>query len=69
MRHFAFAAPLLLLPACTAVDYIGTAADYVVTRYCDRAPALREGLRAEVASAIAPNRIVVECAGDQEQPS
>ncbi|NIR58931.1 MAG: hypothetical protein GWO02_05135 [Gammaproteobacteria bacterium] len=67
-RRFAVLLPMALagatvvLAACKHEQYVGG----VVERYCKSSPESRALLRQQVNDDIAPHRIEVTCAGDEE---
>ena len=61
MKYLIIGFAMAALQGCSFTDYASTA----VQLYCGKPKAERELLRTVVANKIAPNRIEIECAGDE----
>lgn len=60
------ALPALVLSACgLTVQRIAPKAAAAVAAYCREPQAVRLALRAQVAEAVRPNAVRIDCAGDQ----
>lgn len=55
---------IILIQGCSKMDTVKLAASHTVERYCSIPEGGRVALRKQVAKAVSPNSISVNCAGD-----
>lgn len=63
MKYLVIGLVIVVLSGCSFTDYASTA----VSLYCGKPQAERQLLRSVVAAQVAPNVIMIECAGDKTE--